>query len=40
MVFERIDIEKGSFRTEELNPTPEETKERVYQTILNFTNKG
>ena len=29
MVFERIDINKGQFTTEELNPTPEETKERV-----------
>ena len=37
MVFERIDIEKGFFTTSELNPTPEETKERVYQTIIQFT---
>jgi phytoene/squalene synthetase len=37
MVFERIDIEKGFFITSELNPTPEETKERVYQTIVQFT---
>ena len=37
MVFERIDIEKGEFTTEELNPTPEETKERVYRKILNFS---
>jgi phytoene/squalene synthetase len=36
MVFERIDPEKGRFTTEELNPTPEETKERVYRTIMNF----
>jgi phytoene/squalene synthetase len=36
MVFERIDIQKGTFTTEELNPTPEETKERVYRTIMNF----
>ena len=36
MVFEKIDIQKGTFTTAELNPTPEETKERVYQTILNF----
>lgn len=35
MVFERIDIENGTFTTEELNPTPQETKERVYQTIIN-----
>lgn len=37
MVFERINIEKGKFTTEELNPTPEEAKERVYRTILKFT---
>ncbi|MCX6320666.1 MAG: squalene/phytoene synthase family protein [Bacteroidia bacterium] len=36
MVFERIDVRKGRFTTEELNPTPEETKERVYKTIMNF----
>lgn len=36
MVFERIDIENGEFTTEELNPTPEETRERVFKTIMNF----
>lgn len=36
MVYERIDIKKGRFTTEELNPTPDETRERVYQTIMNF----
>ncbi len=36
MVFERIDIRNGKFTTEELNPTPEETRERVYSTIMNF----
>jgi phytoene/squalene synthetase len=36
MVFERIDIQAGSFKTDELNPTPEETKERVYNTVMNF----
>jgi phytoene/squalene synthetase len=35
MVFERIDIKKGKFTTEELNPAPEESKERVFRTILN-----
>ncbi len=30
-VFERIDIEKGKFTTEELNPAPAEIKERVMQ---------
>jgi phytoene synthase len=38
MVFEKIEFQKGNFTTEELNPTPEETKERVYQTILKFKN--
>jgi phytoene/squalene synthetase len=36
MVFERIDLTRGKFTTEELNPTPEETRERVYRTILEF----
>jgi hypothetical protein len=37
MVFERIDVAGGKFTTEELNPTPEETSERVYRTIMEFT---
>ena len=37
MVFERIDVEKGNFTSFELNPAPEETKERVWETILNFS---
>ena len=37
MIFERIDIKNGMFTTLELNPTPEETKERVHKTILKFT---
>ena len=36
MVFKRIDIETGTFSTEELNPTPEEIKERVWQVIDGF----
>jgi phytoene/squalene synthetase len=36
MVFERIDLRNGTFTTEELNPTPEETKERVYKAIMKF----
>ena len=36
LVFERIDVKNGRFTSEELNPTPEETKERVYKTILTF----
>jgi len=36
MVFERIDIEDGTFTAEELNPTPEEIKERVWQVIVGF----
>lgn len=34
MVFERIDPEHGTFSSEELNPTPEETRERVLKVIL------
>jgi phytoene/squalene synthetase len=37
MVFERIDIAEGMFTTEELNPTPEETREVVYKTVIDFT---
>ena len=36
MVFERIDVNSGEFTTEVLNPTPEETRKRVYDTIMNF----
>lgn len=36
MVYERIDFAHGSFTAQELNPTPEEIKERVYETIVNF----
>jgi phytoene/squalene synthetase len=36
MVFERIDLKNGKFSIEELNPTPDETRERVYNTIINF----
>jgi len=36
MVFERIDLNNGQFTTEELNPTPEQTRERVLKTIMNF----
>jgi hypothetical protein len=39
MVFERIDLNNGKFTTEELNPTPDETKERVYNIIMNFDRK-
>jgi phytoene/squalene synthetase len=34
MVFERIDPDKGTFTTEELNPVPSETRERVRKVIL------
>lgn len=37
MVFERIDVEKGLFTREELNPTPVEIKERVLQTIYSYS---
>lgn len=36
MVFERIDIKNGNFTAEELNPTHEEVKKRVIETISNF----
>lgn len=36
MVFERIDVENGRYTGEELCPTTDEVKERVYNTILNF----
>ena len=36
MVFERIDIQNGSFTTRELNPEPDETRKRVYNTIMDF----
>jgi phytoene/squalene synthetase len=36
MVYERIDYKRGSFKTAELNPTPEETRQRVLKTILQF----
>lgn len=35
MVFERIDVKNSNFTTLELNPTPEESKKRVYRTIMN-----
>ncbi len=34
MVFERIDPEHGTFSSEEMNPTPAETRERVRGVIL------
>ncbi len=36
MVYERIDISNGSFTTEELNPSSEETRDRVLKTIMSF----
>jgi phytoene synthase len=36
MVFERIDVKKGKFTTEELNPTPDETRQRVHDVIVRF----
>jgi len=36
MVFERINIQEGSFSTSELNPSPSETRERVYNRIMAF----
>lgn len=36
MVYERIDVKNGKFTATELNPTPQEIKERVYDTIVKF----
>ncbi len=36
MVFERIDIDNGTFSAEELDPAPEEIKGRVWQVISGF----
>ena len=36
MVYERINVEKGDFTTEALNPTSSEIKKRVYDTIAGF----
>jgi hypothetical protein len=36
MVFERIDIDNGTFTTAELNPTPHEIKNRVWNVIENY----
>jgi len=36
MVFERINVEKGNFTAYELNPAPEETRQRVWDTIMKF----
>jgi len=39
MVFERIDIDNGTFTTKELNPTSTEIKERVRKVIEEFEHK-
>ena len=36
MVFERIDADKSKFITDELNPTTDEIKSKVFETIKNF----
>jgi len=36
MVFERIDADHGNFTAAELNPTPEEIRLRVHETIRDF----
>lgn len=36
MVYERVDIQNGTFSTEELNPTAQEIKQRVWQVIEEF----
>ena len=37
LVYERIDPENGTFTSEELNPSPAETRARVYNTIMDFS---
>lgn len=37
MVFERINPEKGNFTSFELNPSPEDTRKRVWETIEKFS---
>jgi phytoene/squalene synthetase len=39
MVFERINVNKGNFTSYELNPTPEETRQRVWETIIQFLSR-
>jgi phytoene/squalene synthetase len=36
MVFDRIDVDRGKFTSEELNPTPSEIQERVFKTISTY----
>lgn len=36
-IFERIDVANGNFTASELNPSTEEVKERINQTILSFS---
>ena len=40
MVFERIHVSTGNFTTGELNPAPDETAQRVYDTIIRFTDES
>lgn len=35
-IFERIDIDHGRFTTDELNPSPQEIRERINNTVTNF----
>lgn len=35
-IYERVDTAEGRFTTDELNPTPEEVSERIYQTVTRF----
>jgi phytoene/squalene synthetase len=37
MVFEKIDLNNGTFMSSELDPLPAETRKRVYKTIMDFT---
>ena len=39
-IYERVDAAQGRFTTAELNPTPEEVNDRIYQTVTNFQPTG
>ncbi|UCG62981.1 MAG: squalene/phytoene synthase family protein [Candidatus Zixiibacteriota bacterium] len=35
-IYERIDADGGRFTTDELNPTPQEVRKRIHQTVIDF----
>ena len=36
-IYDRIDVNSGRFTTEELNPSPDEVKARLEQTIAQYS---